>query len=170
MKPLCLLPTRLLLLLIFIEALLAGCRGGLDNPTHSLQEVMASKIPNDNLFVAENYDEHQPLSVAILPFDNQTKEPDAAKLLRRLFYNNFSSLSYQDIELSKIEKVLSQVDPANIFDASDATQIGQQLKADAIIVGRVTQFETLYAGLYASFSVAFELKMIASKDSEVLWS
>ncbi|MGD9210017.1 MAG: tetratricopeptide repeat protein, partial [Desulfobacteraceae bacterium] len=52
----------------------------------------------------------------------------------------------------------------------DATQIGQQLKADAIIVGRVTQFETLYAGLYASFSVAFELKMIASKDSEVLWS
>ena len=160
----------LLLLLLLITALLFSCSGGLSTPSDPIQRAMASKISNENLFVAEDYGKRQPLSVAILPFDNQTKEPEAAQLLRRLFYNNFSSLAYQDIELSKVDVGLTNFDPTGAFESADITKIGQDLKADAIIVGRVTKFKTLYAGLYSSFSVAFEMKMVATKGNQLLWS
>ena len=161
----------LLLLLLLIAALtLFSCKGGLSTPSDPLQRAIAGKVSNNNLFVAEDYGKRQPLSVAILPFDNQTKEPEAARLLRRLFYNNFSSLAYQDIELSKVDAGLTQFDPASAFESPDITKIGQDLKADAVIFGRVTKFKTLYAGLYASFTVAFEMKMIATKGSQLLWS
>ena len=156
--------------IVLIAGLLIGCKGGLSTPSDSLQRAMAGKIPNKDLFVAEDYGKRQPLSVAILPFDNQAKEPEAAQLLRRLFYNNFSSLAYKDIELSTIDKKLTHFEPARVFDSSDITKIGQNLMADAVIIGRVTKFETLYAGLYSSFSVAFEMKMIATDNNELLWS
>lgn len=159
-----------LLLLLLIGFLFIGCKGGLNSPAEPLQKVMAAGVPSENLYVAEDYDKRQPLSVAVLPFDNQTKEAEAAELLRRLFYNNFSSLSYQDIELNKVETALSAFDPAAAFESGDAAAIGAQLKADAVIMGRVTKFETLYAGVYASFTVAFELKMIGTEDNQVLWS
>jgi TolA-binding protein len=170
MKFLYLMRASLLLFLLLFITLLFGCRGGLGKPENPLQKAMASKITNENLFVAEDYDKRQPLSVAILPFDNQTKESEAALLLRRLFYNNFSSLAYQDIELSKVDAGLTHFDPASTFESSDIAKIGQNLKADAVIIGRVTKFKTLYAGLYSSFSVAFEMKMIATKDNLLLWS
>jgi tetratricopeptide (TPR) repeat protein len=156
--------------IVLIVGLLIGCKGGLSTPSDSLQKALASKIPNKDLFVAKDYGKRQPLSVAILPFDNQTKEPEAAQLLRHLFYNNFSSLAYKDIEISTIDKKLDHFEPAGVFDSADITNIGQNLKADAVIIGRVTKFETLYAGLYSSFSVAFEMKMIATDNNELLWS
>ena len=156
--------------IVLIVGLLIGCKGGLSTPSDSLQRAMASKVPNKDLFVAQDYGKRQPLSVAILPFDNQTKETEAAQLLRRLFYNNFSSLAYKDIELATIDKKLAHFEPAGVFDSADITKIGQNLKADAVIIGRVTKFETLYAGLYSSFSVAFEMKMIATDNNELLWS
>ncbi len=162
-------PSRCIAFLTIL-CLLPSCKGGLNTPTDSLRRVMADKVPDDRLFIAEDFNERQPLSVAILPFDNQTKEPEAGPLLRRLFYNNFSSLAYEDIELSRIDAALPKFDPAIAFDAPDTSKIAPQIQADAIIVGRVTKFETLYAGLYASFSVAFELKMIAPKENQVLWS
>ena len=156
--------------IVLIVGLLIGCKGGLGTPSDSLQKAMAGRIPTKDLFVAEDYGKRQPLSVAILPFDNLTKEPEAAQLLRHLFYNNFSSLAYKDIELSTIDKKLDHFEPAGVFDSADITNIGRDLKADAVIIGRITKFETLYAGLYSSFSVAFEMKMIATDNNELLWS
>jgi hypothetical protein len=39
-----------------------------------------------------------PHKVAILPFANHTSNPVAATVVRKMFYNFFSSLNYLDLE------------------------------------------------------------------------
>ena len=39
-----------------------------------------------------------PTKIAILPFANKTANPEAGSLVRKMFYNFFSSLNYQDLE------------------------------------------------------------------------
>ena len=39
-----------------------------------------------------------PRKVAIIPFVNKTSNPDAANIVRKMFYNFFSSLNYLDLE------------------------------------------------------------------------
>lgn len=153
-----------------IWSLLSACRGGLNKNIDSIQGALERKIPAENLFIAPDYDKDKPLSVAILPFENLTKEKEAPDLLQQLFYNNFSSLAYKDVELSYINSKLPNFDPKNIFKSPDLKKNGEHLGSDALILGRVTEFESFYAGVYSSFTVAVELKMIDVETQRVLWS
>lgn len=150
--------------------LLSACRGGFNKNIDSIQEKLEQKIPAENLFVASDYDKDKPLSVAILPFENLTQEKEAPDLLQQLFYNNFSSLAYKDVELSYINTKLPNFNPKNIFKSPDLKKNGEYLGSDALILGRVTEFESFYAGVYSSFTVAVELKMIDVETQRVLWS
>ncbi|MGD2150654.1 MAG: tetratricopeptide repeat protein [Desulfobacterales bacterium] len=162
-------------ILVFVFALTVwsfqfACRGGLDKKIDRIQGALERKIPAENLFVAPDYDKDRPLSVSILPFENLTREKEASDLLRRLFYNNFSSLAYKDIELSTINAKLPNYKPQNIFKSVDPTRVGELLDSDALVIGRITEFESFYAGIYSSFTVAVELKMIDAETRRVLWS
>ena len=153
-----------------IWSLLSACRGGLNKNIDSIEEKFEQKIPAENLFVAPDYDKDKPLSVAILPFENLTQEKQAPDLLQRLFYNNFSSLAYKDVELSTINNKLPNFNSNNIFKSPDLKKYGEHLGSDALILGRITKFETYYAGVYSSITVAAELKMIDVETQRVLWS
>ena len=87
---------------LIVWSLLSACRGGLNKNIDSIQEKLEHKIPVENIFVSPDFDKDKPLSVAILPFENLTREKEASDLLQRLFYNNFSSLAYRDVELGAI--------------------------------------------------------------------
>jgi hypothetical protein len=43
-------------------------------------------------------EEQLPHKVAVIPFVNQTSNPDASSIVRKMFYNFFSSLNYIDLE------------------------------------------------------------------------
>jgi TolA-binding protein len=149
---------------------LSACRGGINKNIDSVQGKIEHKIPTENLFIAPDYNKDKPLSVAILPFENLTEEKEASELLQRLFYNNFSSLAYKDVELTYIHAKLPNFNPKNIFENTELKQTGELLGADALIIGRVDKFETFYAGVYSSFTVSAELKMIDVESQRVLWS
>jgi len=155
-----------------IWSLLSACRGGLNKNIDSLQEKLEHKIPAENIFVSPDYDKDKPLSVAILPFENLTLEKEAPDLLQRLFYNNFSSLAYRDVELGYINAKMPNFSPKNIFKTIDPAKTGKLLDSDALIIGRITEFESLYAGagVYSSFTVAVELEMIDTETQRLLWS
>jgi len=51
-----------------------------------------------------------PLKVAILPFANHTSNPEAAIIVRKMFYNFFSSLNYLDLEPSFVDGKLKKKD------------------------------------------------------------
>jgi len=155
---------------LIVWSLLSACRGGLNKNIDSIQEKLEHKIPVENIFVSPDFDKDKPLSVAILPFENLTREKEASDLLQRLFYNNFSSLAYRDVELGYINAKLPNFNPKNIFKTIDPAKTGKLLDSDALIIGRITEFESLYAGVYSSFTVAVELEMIDTQTQRLLWS
>ena len=147
-------------------SLLSACTGGLNKKIDRLEEKMVHKIPAKDVFVAPDYDKDKPLSVAILPFENLTQEKKAPEMLQRQLYNNFSSLAYRDVELSDIKAKLPKIN----YKTMDPAKTGKLLDADALIVGRITKFETYYAGIYSSFTVGVDIKMIDSQTHRLLWS
>jgi Flp pilus assembly protein TadD len=164
---------KVILIFVFtltVCSLLFACRGGLSEKIDRIQGTFERKIPVENIFVASDYNKDRPLSVAILPFENLTQEKEASDLLQRLFYNNFSSLAYKDIELGTINTNLPNFNEQNIFENIDPRKTGEILASDALIIGRITEFKSYYAGVYSSFTVSVELKMIDAESRRVLWS
>ena len=81
-----------------------------------------------------------PHNVAILPFANQTSNPEAAAVVRKMFYNFFSSLNYLDLEPSFIDEKLKKKTYYNKITAGEvlsARQLRQMLGVDAVVFGEV---------------------------------
>ena len=155
---------------ILLVSSLFACRSGMIREVDTIHEAYRGGIDKEDVFVAKNFQKSMPLTVAVLPFENLSREPEAADIFRRLFYNNFSSLAYSDIELSNIDQLISGFSTKDIFKTIEPRKVGETLKADAIIVGKITQFESLYAGVYSHISVGAEIKMFDKDSGEVLWS
>lgn len=150
--------------------LLPACGGSFYDKVNKVDRLCRGKIDSNKVFVAADFDKHRPLSVAILPLENLTKEKEATDLLQRLLYNNFSSLSYHDIELAVVNNKLADFSTDNIFETIDPSKVGKMLGADGLVVGKVTAFESLYVGVYASITIGVEVKMLDAETGQVLWT
>ena len=98
-----------------------------------------------------------PYKVAILPFVNQTSNPEASAVMRRMFYNFFSSLNYLDAEPSFVDEKLAE---KNVYqkitagDAVSARKLGQMLGVDAVVFGEVLSLGKVYAVLYSDMEAS----------------
>src|SRR5450830_655112 len=52
--------------------------------------------------------DHIPKSVAVLPFVDLSKSKEGFSVVRRGFYNHFSSLPFKDVELYKVDNLLTK--------------------------------------------------------------
>lgn len=113
-----------------------------------------------------------PHKVAILPFVNKTSNPEASSIVRKMFYNFFSSLNYLDIEPFVIDDNLKR---NNLYpsvaagETVSATQLGQLLGADAVIFGEVLNLGKTYALVYADNAAALKAKMVRCNSEQVIW-
>ena len=72
-------------------------------------------------------EERLPHKVAIVPFINQTSNPEAGSIVRKMFYNFFSSLNYLDLEPFVIDDNLRRAglyDPILSGEAVTAARLG----------------------------------------------
>ncbi len=122
--------------------------------------------------VGEYLEDHQPRMVGVLPFKNETKKEEAFEIVRKTFYNHFSSLRYGDLELFKVDQRLKK---AGFTDAEEinklsSKRLGEILGVDAVVYGRITHYDRMYAGIYSQVSVGAAVKMTDAKTGEFLWS
>jgi len=114
-----------------------------------------------------------PSRVAVLPFANDTSDPQAATVVRKVFYNYLSSLNYHDVELFTVDEVLVQRDllSAAQGDPTEAPlrEICQYLGVDGLVTGRVTAFGKLYAFVYTDTQVGLDASLYHCGTGEVLW-
>ncbi len=118
-------------------------------------------------------DDQLPYKVAVLPFVNDTSNPEAAVIVRKMFYNFFSSLNYLDIEPSLIDEKLKHVDIYQKI-ASGITvspqKLGQILGVDAIIFGEVLSLGKTYAVLYSDTEASLSARMVSCYTGKTIWS
>ena len=113
-----------------------------------------------------------PTKVAILPFANKTANPEAGSLVRKMFYNFFSSLNYRDLEPYVIDDNLKQNRLYAKITAGEnisAQKLGQLLGVDAVIVGEVLSLGKMYALVYSDNQAGLSARMLRCDSGQVLW-
>ena len=117
-------------------------------------------------------EERLPHKVAIVPFVNQTSNPEAGSVVRKMFYNFFSSLNYLDLEPFVIDDNLRRAelyDPIATGEAVTAARLGQLLGVDAVIFGEVLNLGKTYALVYSDNAAGLKAKMVRCDNEQVIW-
>jgi len=112
-----------------------------------------------------------PKIVVIMPFDNETSEKDIEILVRRSFYNHFSSKNFRDFELSEVDRVLEKIQLYSSQPWRDLSisSLGNYFHADYFIYGRVKEFKKIFLGIYSQIMLKVELEMVEGKSGDVVW-
>jgi hypothetical protein len=113
-----------------------------------------------------------PRKVAVLPFENRTSNPEAAIVLRGMFFNFFSSLNYADIEPSVVDATLavSQILKTTAAGGSlPLKRLGQLLGVDAVVVGEALALGQTYAVVYANQQAGLRARMLRCSTGQVIW-
>ena len=121
--------------------------------------------------VSDYMEGHQPKTVAVLPFVNKTKSDEAFEIVRKSFYNHFSSLPYVDRELYKVDEMLKKagIDTPEKVAQSDSKKLGDILNTDAVIYGEITHYDRIFAGVYSQIAVGAHVRMVDVKTNNLLW-
>jgi len=113
-----------------------------------------------------------PSRVAILPFRNNTSDPESAVQVRRIFYNYFSSLNYRDSELYTVDSVFKQNNWSELIAKGAQLpwkNICEELNVDGFITGTVNEFGKMYAVLYAQTEVSLAIELHSCVDGSSIW-
>ena len=113
-----------------------------------------------------------PRKVAVLPFENRTANPEAATVLRRMFFNFFSSLNYADIEPAAVDATLEASRMSGAAAAGGSfplDRLGQLLGVDAVVVGEALALGQAYAVVYANQQASLRARMLRCRTGQVIW-
>jgi hypothetical protein len=122
--------------------------------------------------VQQVIEKNPPKSIAILPFGNHTDSEDIDEIVRTTFYSHLSAQPYKDIELYEVDRKLRRHDlPAyEKFGKVSAKKVGQILRCDAVVVGEVTEFQKVYAGIYSQIAVGASITVWDTRTGKKIWS
>jgi len=116
-----------------------------------------------------------PLSVAVLPFtikkNGQFIKSGTEKILRKVFYNYFTYLSYIDLSLEEIDKILKKNNVSKIAYSKKLPlkKLRNLLGVEAVIQGELVNSTNFTAGIYAETWLKAKMQMIDLKTGEKLW-
>jgi hypothetical protein len=117
-------------------------------------------------------DRNPPKSIAILPFGNLTDSEDIDEIVRTTFYSHLSAHPYKDIELHEVDRKLRRYDLPEYekFGKLSAKKVGRILRCDAVVVGEVTEFHKVYAGIYSQMAVGASIAVWDTRTGKKIWS
>lgn len=113
-----------------------------------------------------------PHKVAILPFVNATANPEAAVIVRKMFYNFFSSLNYRDLETALIDSELKRKKLYKKIVSGENVSpqyLGQFLGTEAIITGEVLSLGKMYALVYSDNQAGLRARMVSCNTGKIIW-
>jgi hypothetical protein len=131
-------------------------------------QVLAAE---DKKAVIKIADEDLPATIAVLPFQNDTKDPFIAGQVRRSMANFLSSKAYQDIKLPLVDEKLVQMERSTGKIALDLKpdEICKAIGCDGLLYGRIIDYQKIYAALYSQLGVEVEIWMVNTKTGKELF-
>jgi hypothetical protein len=113
-----------------------------------------------------------PKSIAILPFGNKTEVEDIEDFVRTTLYSHLTPYPYRDIELQEVDRKLKRDNLMNYDKLSHASakRLGRILRCDAVILGEVTEFQRVYAGIYSQMAIGASISIWDTRTGKKIWS
>lgn len=145
---------------MFLFSLLLSCTSGTLKHT--------TEIP----LCLEGESQPVPKTVIVLPFTNNTHANDLHVLVRKNFYNHFSSKSFHDFELGEVDETLHilQDSYAKDWRQIKPSQLGKLFHADYLIYGTVIAFKKIFLGIYSQITIGIDIKMVDTVSGKVIWT
>jgi hypothetical protein len=115
--------------------------------------------------------ENYPESVAILPFNNNTRIEGIESFVRSTLYSHMSVLPYQDVELSLVDEKLQACSLLGYEQVGDIPldELGYLLGVDAVIFGEVTEFQKVFMGIYSQMAVEVNISVWDTRTGKEIW-
>lgn len=112
-----------------------------------------------------------PKIIAILPFTNETELEDLDQLVRESFYKHFSVRNFFDVEIKETDGIIKTLEAAEGIDFHkiSSQQLGEFLRCDALVYGRITRFERVFLLIYTQMQIEAEIKIVEVKSGKELW-
>jgi TolB-like protein len=112
-----------------------------------------------------------PPTVAVMPFDNLTSDEEMGTLVRRSFYNHFSSKNFRDVELGTVDRGLESIQKAKsgAWREIPPETLGKYLHADFVIYGKVKDYQKLFFGIYSQIALTVEIEMVDCRNGKGVW-
>jgi hypothetical protein len=129
-------------------------------------------IKDDDAFSEKLMLSNPPESIAILPFGNKTELEDIDDFVRITLYSHLTPHPYRDIELHEVDRKLKRYNLMNydkLFNASPK-KLGRILRCDAVIIGEVTEFQRVYAGIYSQLAVGVSIRIWDTRTGKKIWA
>jgi hypothetical protein len=120
-----------------------------------------------------NFDLASVRIVAVIPFENLTKEPLASERVRNVFMNTLLSTGaiyvLPEGEVAR-GMVRAGIEKATAPSAEDVVKLGGIVKADAVITGVVKEYGEVRSSSTTANVVSLSLQMIETQTGKVVWT
>ena len=113
--------------------------------------------------MAWSQQEASPRWLCVLPFTNETDQPEVGRQVRRSFAGHLSVKRFRDVELHEIDTNL----PAD-WRQLPAQSLGKILGCHALAYGLVSRARRLYLGVYADIALDGGILLIETHTGRTL--
>ena len=121
----------------------------------------------------QNFDFNSVRVIAVVPFENLTKETQAANRVRDVFMNMLLSTgAVYVLPAGEVARGLTRagIERVAALSAEDVVRLGGIVKADAVITGVVREYGEIRAGASASNVISLSVQMMETQTGRIVWT
>ena len=126
----------------------------------------------DDFFIRENVDFAFISRIAILPFENNSKDEYVAERCRDITITNTLSLRLFDVvDKGHVDSLmrLEAIEPGSAIDEMTIKRLGRKLKVNAILIGTVDVSGENRQGSFAYPELSLTLRLLETEAALVVW-
>ena len=140
----------------------------------SVADTTVQKSPgrNRSLMYAADYRPGQPRRVAVLPFSAKDGKREGAETLRQTLYGALLTGPFRLVDNLSVDRAMTSLGlPLDgSHRESDLSRIAAKLGADALLVGRVTQWDRTYMAVQTNISTGMHVELVDAASGHRLAS
>lgn len=125
----------------------------------------------ENWQVSPRFEELKPRTIAVLPMDSLSLEPDVETALYAAVYDRLAGKGYSRVADRHVRKIIADFGietPGQLAGVSRPKLCGA-LGADALLSGAVEQSAAIHAGVYDAVTVSCSLRLVHCGSGVTLW-
>ena len=140
----------------------------------TLLSCMGSKNIKKKTFLRENIDISYIKKVAVLTFENHTKEKNIQEVVRNIVITEILANKIFDVvgktitDATIAEETGSELTDV-VYDKETLKRIARKLKVQGLIIGSVDQYELKRYGNYSYPVITLTLRLIDGKTGMIIW-
>ncbi len=118
-----------------------------------------------------NYDKFSPTTIAVMPFDNFSLDPDVEISLNEEVYNRLAEKGYVRVLDLNVREIMGQlgVKFAGQLEAFSSESLARHLHCDGILLGQIDQSAHINQVGYDAVVVSCSLRLKDLRSGKILW-